>query len=143
MNFDDMFPTATETMLMGDLLQDQANLEHMHAEYGKRIKAMETEIALLRAENATLKVTNERLTRQADVDAASAVGMRVQTKALVAEIDACPAKDSHHPLAAEVDFVNGVTGKPEKGRAGRKIFREAFDEEAKARGIDNPERFRP
>lgn len=97
---------------------------------------LKLQVVMLQTQIEGLKSENARLMAQADVDAAHAVGVAAQTKALFVEIDNCPNKDSH-PLAEKKQFINGVTGKPEVGRAAREIYRAAFDQEAEARGVED------
>lgn len=98
---------------------------------------LQMQVIMLQTQIEGLKSENARLMAQADVDAANAAGMAAQTKAMIGEIDDCPAMDSHHLLAEKKEFINSVTGKPEIGRAVSEIYRAAFDQEAEARGVED------
>jgi len=109
---------------------------------------MSDEFADLLAENRRLTEEVEALRKEiadlhfeADLDACHAAGLAAQIKALIAEGDACPNKAAH-PLLERADYVDDRTGAPMKKTRAYPLYRAAFDEEANAAGIVDPEQYR-
>lgn len=111
-------------------------------QYRLAAERLQLEVTTLLAKVDGQQTEIARLRAQADVDAAHIAGLMAEEKALIQEIDLCPEKDVRHPLALAKGFVNGVTGKHEIGRVVRDIYRQAFDNEASARGLDDIEHLR-
>ena len=101
----------------------------------------EMEMDELRQEIASLKAELEELQRESDLDACHIAGLSAQIKALLAESEACPGKDAH-PLVERAAYTDSRTGQPITKSRALPLYRAAFDAEAEARGIDNPEKFR-
>lgn len=101
----------------------------------------EMEIDELRREIAELRREVDELHAEADLDACHIAGLSAQIKALIAESEACPNKDAH-PLVERAEYIDSRTGQPMTKTKALPLYREAFDAEALACGIDNPERFR-
>ncbi len=96
---------------------------------------------ILREEIVTLQAEIEVLRHEADLDSCHAVGLAAQTKAIIAEGDACPNKAAH-PLLERVTYRDARNGETITRTRSYPLYREAFDAEAEACGIDDPERFR-
>ncbi len=75
------------------------------------------------------------------MDACHIAGLSAQIKALIAESEACPNKAAH-PLIERVEYVHSRTGETMIKTRALPLYREAFDAEAAACGIDNPGDFR-
>ncbi len=101
----------------------------------------EMEIANLKHEIASLRRELDELRNEADLDACHIAGLSAQIKALIAEGEACPDKASH-PLVVRADYVHSRTGQTITKTRALPLYRAAFDAEAAALGIDNPEQFR-
>lgn len=99
------------------------------------------EIAELRAENEALRREIETLRYEADVESCHVAGLTAQIKALIAEGDACPDKAAH-PLLERAEYVHSRTGQPVMKTRAFPLYRDAFDAEAKACGIEHPEKLR-
>jgi hypothetical protein len=104
----------------------------------------EADILELRAENrrlreelAAVKAELEELRFEADLDACHAAGLSAQLKALIAEGDSCPNKAAH-PLLERVSYVSDRTGEPMTKTRSYPLYRQAFDEEARECGIEDP-----
>jgi cell division septum initiation protein DivIVA len=95
----------------------------------------------LRAEIATLEAEIETLRHEADLDSCHAAGLSAQTRAIIAEGDACPNKAAH-PLLERVTYIDARNGETITRTRSYPLYREAFDAEAEAAGIEDPERFR-
>jgi hypothetical protein len=108
-------------------------------EQAELMAEMETE--QLRQEIAELRREIEILHAEADLDGCHIAGLSAQIKALLAESEACPHKAAH-PLAELDDYVNSRTGEPMKKTRALPLYRAAFDAEAEACGIENPEQYR-
>ena len=96
---------------------------------------------LLREEIVTLQAEIEVLRHEADLDSCHAVGLAAQTKAIIAEGDACSNKAAH-PLLERVTYRDARNGETITRTRSYPLYREAFDAEAEACGIEDPERFR-
>lgn len=101
----------------------------------------EMENEQLRQEIADLKREIELLHAEADLDGCHIAGLSAQIKALLAESESCPHKEAH-PLVEQEDYVNSRTGEAMRKTRALPLYRAAFDEEAEACGIDNPEQYR-
>jgi hypothetical protein len=101
----------------------------------------EIEIDELRRQIAQLRGEIEELHAEAVLDACHIAGLSAQIKALIAESEACPNKAAH-PLVEKVEYVHSRTGQPITKTRALPLYREAFDAEARACGIDNPEQYR-
>lgn len=101
----------------------------------------EMENEQLRQEIADLRQEIETLRAEADLDGCHIAGLSAQIKALLAESEACPHKVAH-PLVEQDDYVNSRTGEPMRKTRALPLYRAAFDEEADACGIANPEQYR-
>lgn len=101
----------------------------------------EGEMAELRAENAALRQEIEALRYDADLDACHIAGLTAQITALIAESEACPHPGSH-PLVERVEYTHSRTGQPITKTRAFPLYREAFDAEASACGIADPEQLR-
>lgn len=106
------------------------------------------DIAELRAENRRLREQVESLEQELEelqfeaiLDVCHAAGLTAQIKALVAEGDACPNKKAH-PLLERTEYTDGRTGQPMIKTKAYPLYREAFDSEARASGIQDPEHLR-
>jgi len=109
---------------------------------------MSDEFAELLAENRRLTEEIEGLRQEiedlrleADLDACHAAGLSAQIKALIAEGDACPNKAAH-PLLERADYIDDRSGAPMRKTRAYPLYRAAFDAEASAAGIADPERHR-
>jgi uncharacterized coiled-coil DUF342 family protein len=101
----------------------------------------EMEIDELRRQIAELRREVDELHAEADLDACHIAGLSAQIKALIAESEACPSKDAH-PLVERAEYIDSRTGQRITKTKALPLYREAFDAEAQACGIDNPEQFR-
>ena len=109
---------------------------------------MSDEFAELIAENRRLTDEVEELRREieelrleADLDACHAAGLSAQIKALIAEGDACPNRAAH-PLLERVEYIDDRNGLPMRKTRAYPLYRAAFDEEARAAGIVDPQQHR-
>jgi hypothetical protein len=101
----------------------------------------EQELSGLRGEIAALHAEIDVLRTEADLDSCHIAGLSAQIKALIAESEACPNKAAHS-LVERVDYVHSRTGEVVTKTRALPLYREAFDAEALACGIDNPGQFR-
>jgi uncharacterized protein YigA (DUF484 family) len=101
----------------------------------------EMELDALRREIADLKREIDDLHNEADLDSCHIAGLSAQIKALLAESQACPHTE-HHPLVQIAEYVDSRTGQTVSKTKALPLYREAFDEEARACGIEQPERYR-
>ena len=95
----------------------------------------------LREEIATLQAEIEILRHETDLDSCHAAGLAAQTRAIIAEGDACPNKAAH-PLLERVAYIDSRNGETITRTRSYPLYRAAFDAEAEACGIEDPERFR-
>jgi len=100
---------------------------------------METED--LRRQIAELRREIEDLRAEADLDECHIAGLTAQIKALIAESEACPNKAAH-PLVERAEYTDSRTGQTIIKTRALPLYREAFDEEARNCGIENPEQYR-
>lgn len=109
---------------------------------GEQARLMaEMELDALRGEIAELRREIEELHAEADLDACHIAGLSAQIKALIAEGEACSDKAAH-PLVERAEYVHSRTGEPITKTKALPLYRAAFDAEAEACGIENPEQFR-
>lgn len=105
------------------------------------VETLREENDALRAEIEELRAEIEELTAEADLDACHVAGLTAQIRALIAEGDSCPNKDSH-PLLVREQYVHARTGETVTKTRAFPLYREAFDAEAERLGIENPEKIR-
>lgn len=105
------------------------------------VEELRAEIEALRAEVDELRAEIEELHGDADLDACHIAGLTAQIRALIAEGDACPAKDAH-PLLVREQYKHARTGEMVTKTRAFPLYREAFDAEAERLGIENPEKIR-
>jgi uncharacterized coiled-coil DUF342 family protein len=101
----------------------------------------EMEVDALRQQITELHEEIAELHREADLDSCHIAGLSAQIKALLAESEACPDKVAHQ-LIERADYRDSRTGETISKTRALPIYREAFDAEAEACGIDHPERYR-
>ena len=106
------------------------------------------ELEELRGENEALKAEIEELRQEleelhadGDLDSCHIAGLTAQIKALIAEGDSCPNKDSH-PLLVRQEYTHARTGEKVTKTRAFPLYREAFDAEAERLGIAHPEKVR-
>jgi hypothetical protein len=102
---------------------------------------LKAELAALRQEVETLRAELDEMHADADLEACHVAGLTAQLKALIAEGDACPKKESH-PLLVRESYVHARTGETITKTRAFPLYREAFDAEARRLGIDDPEKLR-
>lgn len=117
------------------------NDEQAEAMAAGEVAELRAEIGALRDQLAALEQELEELRFEAILDVCHASGLTAQIKALVAEGDACPNKKAH-PLLDRVEYIDGRTGQPMTKTSAYPLYREAFDSEARASGIQDPEHLR-
>jgi uncharacterized coiled-coil DUF342 family protein len=105
------------------------------------LEELRAENDALRAEIEELRAEIEELHGDADLDACHIAGLTAQIRALIAEGDACPAKDAH-PLLVREQYKHARTGEMVTKTRAFPLYREAFDAEAERLGIENPEKIR-
>lgn len=105
------------------------------------IAALKQENERLRREIEELRAEIEELRLDADLDAAHAAGLSAQLRAIIAEGDACPNKAAHS-LLERAQYTNDRTGEPMTKTRSYPLYRQAFDEECREAGIEDPERHR-
>jgi len=108
-------------------------------ETNKRVEAYRADNQRLVDEVAHLKAEIAGLTEKDKVRRAQIAGLTAELNAYVQDADSCPHE---HPLAAKQEYVNGMTGVVETGRASREIYRAAFDAKARELGLDEYETLR-
>jgi FtsZ-binding cell division protein ZapB len=102
---------------------------------------LQAEVEQLQAELEELRQEMAEVRYDSDVDVCHAAGLTAQIKALIAEGDACPNKAAH-PLLERVEYTHSRTGEKVMKTRAYPLYREAFDAEALACGIEHPEKIR-
>ena len=99
------------------------------------------ESASLRQQIADLLQEIAALKAESDLDACHIAGLSAQIKALIGESEAC-AQVAAHPLVQKDTYTDSRSGRPISKTRALPLYRAAFDAEARARGILDPEPFR-